>query len=228
VSTSEQAASGLGLAAQERSIRQACEQRGWTLVDVIHDDGASGKDLGRPGVRAALQQVADGEVSALVTSRLDRLTRSLVDAASLLAWFDEAGAALVAVDLGIDTSTPSGRLVASVMASVAQWERETIAARTKDAAAVRRERGDRMGRPGVRDTNPGLADRIASARGAGRTWQSIADELNADGIPTVRQGSCWRVSSVQTAAGYVRPSGTHRVTATALPGIPRRRSSVIR
>ena len=209
------------MAAQQRAISEACRQRGWELVDVVRDDGVSGKDLNRPGVQNALKRVAVGEVDGLVTSRLDRLSRSLVDAAHLLAWFDRAGAALVAVDLGIDTSTASGRLVASVMASVAEWERTVISSRTREAAAVRRSRGSKMGREGVRDQRPEIAARIAAERAAGRTWQAIADGLNADGVSTVRGGTRWRVSSVQSAAGYVRPAAPP--AASALPALPRRR-----
>jgi DNA invertase Pin-like site-specific DNA recombinase len=220
VSTGEQARSGLGLTAQERAIRDACRQRGWQLVEVLRDDGASGKDLNRPGIQEALRRIAAGDARGLVTAKLDRLSRSLVDAAHLLAWFDRANAALVAVDLGIDTSTTSGRLVASVMAAVAEWERSTISARTRDAAAVRRAAGGRMGRPSVRDTRPDIAARIAAGRAAGLTWQAIADQLNRDAVPTVRGGSEWRVSSVQSAAGYIRPPSA-AVPAT-LPAISRR------
>lgn len=221
VSTSDQAASGLGLAAQEESIRAACAHRGWTLLDVVHDDGLSGKDMARPGLQTALQRIAQGEAQGLAAAKLDRLSRSLVDAAALMSWFDEAGAALVAVDMQVDTSTAAGRLVTHVMAAVAEWERSTISTRTREAAAVRRQRGDRMGRPSVREVMPEVAERIKTARSSGQTWQAIANALNQDGIPTARSGTAWRVSSVQAAAGYVRPPSKRHFT--PLPELPRRR-----
>lgn len=221
VSTSEQAESGLGLMAQESAIRAHCRRQGLPLLDVIHDDGASARDLDRPGLRAALDRLAAGEASGLVAAKLDRLSRSVVDFANLMAWCDQAGVALVALDMGIDTATPSGRLVANVMAAVAEWERETIAQRTREAATVRRAQGARMGRPGVRDSRPDLAERIATERGAGATWQAIADRLNAGQVPTIRGGLMWRVSSVQSAAGYVRPPARRK--ASDLPPAPRRR-----
>lgn len=107
--------------------------------------------------------------------------------------------------MGIDTSSPSGRLVANVMAAAAAWEREIIAARTKDAAAIRRNQGTCMGLPGVRDSRPDLAERIAQERLDGSTWQAIADRLNAERVPTIRGGLLWRAPAVQSAAGYVRP-----------------------
>jgi DNA invertase Pin-like site-specific DNA recombinase len=221
VSTTEQAESGLGLASQESAIRAHCARQGWDLLEVIHDDGASAKDLNRPGLRSALDRIANGEASGLVAAKLDRLSRSVVDFANLMGWCDAAGCALVALDMGIDTSSSSGRLVANVMAAVAEWERETIGQRTRDAATVRRDQGARMGRPGVRDTRPDLAERIAKERSAGATWQAIADRLNTEGVPTVRGGSQWRVSSVQSAAGYVRPPA--RKAPSSLPAPPRRR-----
>lgn len=57
--------------------------------------------------------------------------------------------------------------------------------------------------------HPELRERIADMRAGGMTLQAIADQLNAEGIPTVRGGAKWRPSSVQAAAGYHRPSGSH-------------------
>lgn len=224
VSTTEQADSGLGLAAQEAQIRSHCERNELELLAVVHDDGVSAKDLHRQGLGKVLEAVAQGHADGLVVAKLDRLSRSLHDFVTLMSWCDEAGCALVALDMGIDTSTPSGRLVANVMASVAEWEREVISQRTRDAASVRRERGEVMGRPGVRDTNPELARRINREREGGRTWQAIADGLNNDLVPTVRGGSMWRVSAVQSAAGYLRPPP--RKKASSLPEVSRRRKRV--
>src|SRR5688500_3167328 len=117
VSTAEQT-SGYGLDAQESAIRGECERRGWTLLAVVRDEGASAKSLDRPGLRHALECIAAGEASGLIASKLDRLSRSVIDFGVLLEWCTDAGATLVALDLGLDTSTPGGRLVANVLASV--------------------------------------------------------------------------------------------------------------
>lgn len=210
VSSREQARTGYGLAAQKRAITKEIRHRDWQLIDFVIDEGESGKDLDRPGVRALLRRAADGEIDAIVVHKLDRLTRSPRDLAELLAWSVRIGVRLVIQDLGIDTGTPNGRLVVTIMASVAEWEREQISARTRDAAAERRAQGKKMGREGVRDTNPEIAERIRSERASGSTWQAIADGLNADGVPTARGGRQWRVSAVQAAAGYVRPPSKPR------------------
>ena len=220
-STAEQAASGNGLAAQEAAIRAECERRGWTLLEVIRDEGESGKSLDRPGLSSALERIAAAEATGLVAAKLDRLSRSVVDFGTLLAWFcDEAEATLVALDLGIDTSTPGGRLVANVFASVAEWERDTIAARTRDGLAAVRAEGRAISRPAVAD-RPELRERIARMRAEGRTLQSIADTLNAESVPTPRGGAEWRPSSVQSAAGYKRRKPRRRPA--ELPQVKRRR-----
>src|SRR4051794_20734736 len=121
VSTDEQAANGAGLAAQRHAITAEAARRGWDLV-AIHEDGASGRSLdGRPGLAAALSAVATGDAEALVVAKLDRLSRSLIDFAGLLERARRDRWAVIALDLGVDTTTPAGELVANVMAAVAQW-----------------------------------------------------------------------------------------------------------
>ena len=210
VSTDEQARSGLGLEAQRRAIRAAVNREGWHLAGLVVDEGQSAKSLDRPGLLEAVERVARGEAQALVVAKLDRLTRSLVGLADLLEWGERVGVGIVALDLSLDTSTSSGRLLARVMASVGEWEREQISERTRAAADVRRTAGQRMGRAGVRDSRPDLAERIKRERVDGGTWQAIADGLNDDGVPTIRGGALWRVSAVQSAAGYVRPAARAR------------------
>ena len=139
VSTEEQGQSGAGLAAQRRAIKAECERRGWQLVR-IEEDVLSGRTLNRPGLNSALEACRSGEVSGIVVAKLDRLSRSLVDFAGLLAEAQSKGFNVVALDLGVDLSTPAGEFLASVMASAAQWERRIIGQRTKDALAIRGSR----------------------------------------------------------------------------------------
>lgn len=221
VSSDDQSRSGLGLRAQEKAICDACEHNGWELVEVVTDRGESGRSLNRPGILGALNAINAGRVDGLVVSKLDRATRSVQDFAALLDWFDQAEATFVALDLQIDTSSPGGRLVANIFASVAQWETQVIAARTKEGLAALRAKGCPITRPSTAD-EPTLAHRIAGLRTAGATYQAIADVLNAEGIPTLRGGAEWRVSSVQAAAGYRRPPARRKDP--NLPDIKRRRA----
>jgi DNA invertase Pin-like site-specific DNA recombinase len=211
VSTDEQAESGLGLEAQERKIRAFCELKGWELVDVIRDEGKSGTTLKRPGLRRALREVARSNVDGLVAAKLDRVSRSSVDMALVFEWFRDAGASITLLDVDVDTSTPIGQAIASFMALFAQLERDMTAQRTKDALAALRARGKPTGRPAVAD-NAQLQRRIQRMRSKGMTLQAIADDLNAEGVPTLRGGREWRPSSVQNAAGYARPAKRRRRT----------------
>lgn len=204
VSTEEQALSGLGLEAQRHALKEAFRhRRGDTLVKVLADEGYSGKDLNRPGLAEALERIADGRADALAVAKLDRLTRNNSDLGALIDWFQYARSGLIALDFeGLDTTKASGRMIATVIVAVAQWERDSTSDRTVAALAALRARGQPTGRPAVAD-RPELLNRIVEMRRT-MTLQRIADQLNAEGVPTARGGSKWRPSSVATAAGYTR------------------------
>ncbi len=197
VSTEEQADSGAGLAAQRSAIEAEAARRGWTLVAVAVDTGSGKRLTGRHGLSSALEAVSQGRADVLVVAKLDRLSRSLVDFAGLLVRAQEEAWNLVALDLGVDLSTPAGEFLASVMASAAQWERRIIGTRTREALEAKRASGVRLGRPSQID--PAVLLRIKSMREAGQTLQSIADGLNRDGVPTARGAAQWRTSSVNAA-----------------------------
>jgi DNA invertase Pin-like site-specific DNA recombinase/peptidoglycan hydrolase-like protein with peptidoglycan-binding domain len=191
-----------------REIEAACERAGWELAEVV-TDRESGRGLERPGLAYALKQIADGKVRGLVVSDLRRLSRSIVDLGALMEWFRDARAGLIALDLGVDTSTPAGYEVAATLITLGDWEHERIARRTRSGLAEVRAGGRPTGRPKVSD-RPDLVARITAMRSANMTLQAIADQLNAEGVPTMRGGAMWRPSSVQAALGYRRP-GTRGV-----------------
>jgi DNA invertase Pin-like site-specific DNA recombinase len=186
------------------AIEAACERAGLDLSEVV-TDRESGRGLERPGLTYALNQIAEGEASGLIVSDLRRLSRSIVDLGSLMQWFRDAGAGLIALDLGVDTSTPLGHEVAMTLIALGDWERERIARRTRSGLTEVKASGRRVGRPSLRD-RPDLVERITAMRSANMTLQAIADQLNAEGVPTLRGGAMWRPSSVQAALGYRRPS----------------------
>ena len=196
VSTAEQADSGAGLAAQETALRAHAAHRGWEVVAHLTDAGVSGKSLnGRLALAQALQLVAEGKADALAVSKLDRLSRSLLDFAGLMARSQAEGWALVALDVDVDTTTPSGRLVANVMASVAEWERETIGARTRDGLAAKRAQGVVLGRP--RAASREAVDRAGALRAAGLSYAACAERLTLEGVPTAHSGVRWYPSTVR-------------------------------
>lgn len=193
-STDEQADSGLGLAAQRAVIMGEAQRKGWA-VTWVEDAGFSAKDFNRPGVTHALHLLATHQADALVVSKLDRLSRSVVDFAATLAIAAKQGWAVVALDLGVDTSTPTGELVAGVMMQVAQWERRIIGQRTKDALAAAKQRGQRLGRP--RATTDAVVAQVVALAADGRSPHRIAQALNAAGTPTTRAATEWRASTVR-------------------------------
>jgi DNA invertase Pin-like site-specific DNA recombinase len=198
VSTDEQADAGASLDAQRAAIETEVKRRNWNLVGIF-EDAASGKKLdGREGLRQALEALGHRRADGLVVAKLDRLSRSLVDFAGLMERSHTEGWALVALDLGVDTTTPAGELVASVMASVAQWERRVIGQRTRDALAIRRAQGVRLGRP---PTLPkAVRRRIKTERTNGSSFAAIADRLNAEEIPTAHGGARWYPATVRKIA----------------------------
>jgi DNA invertase Pin-like site-specific DNA recombinase/peptidoglycan hydrolase-like protein with peptidoglycan-binding domain len=184
------------------AIDAMCERSGWQLVEIVRDREV-GSALERPALGYALERIAHREADGLVVSDLQRLSRSIVDLGTLMAWFRDAQAALVALDLGIDTSTPKGHHVASTLITLSNHAHERIGVRGRNGTSEP-DRDRRAGRPAVRN-DPELLERLAAMRAANMTLQAIADQLNEEGVPTLRGGQKWRPSSIQAALGYRRP-----------------------
>jgi DNA invertase Pin-like site-specific DNA recombinase len=199
VSTDEQAISGLGLAAQRAAIQAECARRDWTLVAVHEDPGVSGKTMDRPGLAAALADVEQGRAAALVVSKVDRLSRSSFDFVGLLERAQRGRWNLVALDVNVDTTTPQGEMMASVMAIFAQLERRLIGQRTRDALAAKKAQGVRLGRPQL--LPPEVVERIRSEHTGGAGWSAIARQLNAAGVPTAHGGARWYPATVRYVVG---------------------------
>jgi DNA invertase Pin-like site-specific DNA recombinase len=208
VSTEEQGVSGAGLEAQRQAIADECQRRGWQLVEVIEDAGFSAKDLRRPGIQAALEALTAGDAKALVAAKLDRLSRSMLDFTKLMATAQTQGWALVALDCAVDTTTPAGEAMANVLATFAQFERRLISQRTREALAVKKAQGVRMGRP---QTLPDkVVRRIKRERACGRSFAAIAEALNAGGVATAQGGKRWYPATVRYVAEQLG-SATPRV-----------------
>lgn len=194
VSTEEQGDSRAGLEAQEAAIRAEVERRGWELVD-IRSDVASGKTMRkRDRLGETLRDLAAGHADALVVAKLDRLSRSVLDFAHVMEMAASEKWSVVVLDLGVDTTTPNGELVANIMISLAQWERRIIGERTKAALKAVRARGTHVGRKS--NVTDETLRTIRTLRLAGLSWQKIADALEASGVPT-SQGGRWHAATVR-------------------------------
>jgi len=211
VSTEEQATNGQSLDAQRAKLEGYAKLYDLDLIAVVEDAGASGKSMNRPGLQDVLAQLRAGKVEGVLIAKLDRLTRSVGDWQRLIdAHFSErAGRQLFSVGDSIDTRTAAGRLVLNVLLCVAQWEREAIGERTRDALQHKIGKGERCGKVRFGFTlgddgttlipHPQEQEAISlmrRLRAEGQSYRTIAAELSARGIKT-KEGKPWMHTTVK-------------------------------
>ncbi len=201
VSTDQQGERGYGLDAQREIIRAEADRRGWVL-DKIYVDVASGKSTKRrPQYSVCVDALTAGTAQVLIVAKLDRLSRSLLDFATLMARSNREGWAINALDIGVDTSTINGELVANIIMALAQWERRIIGQRTSLALAQVKARGTKLGRP-TTVTRDAVAIILAMRRG-GSSLREVAAALNDAGVPTAQGGREWYASTVRAVESRI-------------------------
>jgi DNA invertase Pin-like site-specific DNA recombinase len=154
-------------------LRDYCHRRGWEFAGEYVDIGVSGSRERRPQLDRLLTDCRRRCIDAVVVYRYDRFARSLRQLVNALAEFDALGILFVSLHEGVDTSTPNGRLVFGIFASIAEFERELIRERVRSGLAAARTRGARLGRP-RRYVD---ASRVSDLRARGQSWREIGDEL---------------------------------------------------
>ena len=195
---------------QRIAIESYCKLLGIDVVEVVRErEPKDGKALDRAGLSFLIERIAAGDASCLVVTGLQRLSRSVAELGTIVQWLERNDVRLVAVELDLDTASPGGRTTARALASVAGMESERLSDRTRKGLAAARAKRHASGGAGP-DWDE-IRKRIANMRADGMTLQAIADTLNEEGVPTQRGGAKWRPSSVQTAAGYKRRSGSKKV-----------------
>jgi len=120
-------------------LREYAERHGWKIIEYI--DQISGKKSSRPGLDALRNTVSKREVDVVITTKIDRLSRSTLDFLTLLEEFEVHDVRFIAIDQSIDTSTPGGKLLRTVVASVAEFELDIIRERIKAGIAEKKRRG---------------------------------------------------------------------------------------
>lgn len=208
----------VGPEVQMYALSSWAEIMGGIALDVRREDAVSAASMKkRPVLQQALRDLREGRADMLAVSKLDRLSRSVKDFSTILADAEREGWHVSCLDLGVDTSSSNGRLLAHVTASVAQFERERIGERTREAMArIKAETGKHMGRPS--EISDEAIERAAFLYGLGLSLQDVADVLNDEGIKTPRGGQWWpdRVTAALRRGGVTRrPRGP-------LPGTPGR------
>lgn len=164
-------------------LRSYAERMGWEIYQE-YSDKASGKDGNRPGWMALESDARRKVFDAILVVKLDRIMRSLVSMLQIAETIHKLGIDIITLDQGpLNLNTPMGKLQINLLAMLAEWERDIISERTKEALAQKKAQGIKLGRP-KRDDFP--IHKIALMRLAGRSWNDVVRET---GIPrTTLQG----------------------------------------
>jgi len=154
-----------------------CEEfatrHGWEVVKIYQDE-ASGRDANRPGWKALESDLRRHEFDAIIVTKLDRIMRSLMQLLHIFETFQRYGVMIVTIDQGIlDLKSANGRLQVQLLGMLAEWEKELISDRTKEALAMKKAKGIQLGRPAAKLP----IHTIALMRVAGSSWGEIAKNL---------------------------------------------------
>lgn len=195
VSTDDQATS---IEAQRAACNRIAAQHGYEIVGEYVDENVSGAIAidKRPELKRALADLASNKADRLIVAKLDRLARNVRVALEIEEdYATRHGWGIVFGDLDIDTSTAAGKMQLSMFATVAKFERDRISERTREALAVKKAQGVRLGRPST--LSPEIVERMVTERAGGASLRVIADGLTRDGIATAQGGKAWHASTVQ-------------------------------
>ncbi len=165
---------------QTRELREYCERLGWTVAGEYVDVGISGSKEKRPELDRLIAEAHRRRFDAVIVWKFDRFARSVSHLLRALETFKALGIEFVSLSEQVDTSTPTGKMVFTVLGAVAELERSLIAERVRAGLRNARAKGKKLGRPRV------IVDRarIRALRAQGSGWKKIAAELGV-GVGTV-------------------------------------------
>ncbi len=160
-------------AMQTRELTDYCQRRGWEIYGCYTDEGVSGKKDSRPALNRLMEDAHARRFDVVVCWRFDRFSRSVSHLCRALETFNALDIQFVSLCEQVDTNTPTGKLVFTILGAVAEGERNLIAERVRSGLRNARAKGKRLGRP----TKSVDVARINSLRAAGHSWRTIAGML---------------------------------------------------
>lgn len=172
---------------QERPLRDLLTQRGWQLIR-IYLDRASGAKERRPGLDELMRDARRGAFDVVVVFRFDRFARSVKQLVLALEEFHLLGLDFVSYSESLDTSTPIGFAMFTIIGAMAELERSIIRERVIAGLAHAKLQGTKSGKPIGRPRVVFHRDRVADLRSTGLSWREIASRLGAS-IGTVRRAA---------------------------------------
>jgi DNA invertase Pin-like site-specific DNA recombinase len=157
---------------QLRELREHCERRGWRIAGEYVDEGISGSKFSRPALDRLMADAHKRRLDVVAVWKFDRFARSVSHLLRALETFNALGIGFLSLSESLDTSTPAGRMVFTVLAAVAELERSLIAERVRAGLRNARSKGKRLGRPRT------IVDarKIGELRAQGRSWREIVAE----------------------------------------------------
>jgi DNA invertase Pin-like site-specific DNA recombinase len=187
---------GQDVQVQTRELEQFTEARDWQLVESYLDIGISGAKDKRPQLDRLMADAHRRKFDVVAVWKFDRFARSVSHLLRALETFNALGIAFISLSESLDTSTPTGRMIFTVLGAVAELERSLIAERVRAGLRNAKAKGKRLGRPRV------VVDgaRIARLRGSGASWRAIASEMGSN-TATVRRALLMRDTNHSESGG---------------------------
>ncbi|QKS70213.1 recombinase family protein [Paenalkalicoccus suaedae] len=210
VSTDEQVKEGFSIRAQHERLNNFADSQDWSVVDYYIEEGVSAKDTKRQELNRLMKDIEDGKIDVVLVYRLDRLTRSVRDLYELLDFFERYNCKFKSATEVYDTTTAMGRLFITLVAALAQWERENLGERVRMGQERMIEEKQYPGGPPpfgysynkdtkqleVDPVEAKVVEKMFDLYFDGFGEQRIADRLNEQGYKT-RRGNNWRAKAVR-------------------------------
>jgi len=165
---------------QLRELREYCERRGWAIAGEYVDSGISGAKDRRPELDRLMADAHKRRFDVVAVWKFDRFARSVSHLLRALDTFRVLGIEFVSLSESLDTATPAGRMVFTVLGAVAELERSLIAERVRAGLRNARAKGKRLGRPSKKIDGT----TVATLRSQGASWRAIASKLGV-GVGTL-------------------------------------------